>query len=286
MATLAVLGTGLLGAGFVENLLAKGQQVRIWNRSPAKLAPLCARGAVAARDPADAVRGAERVHLVLAEDDAVDAVIAALRPGLGAGVPVLDHSTNLPARVAARYALLRRDGIRYLHAPVFTSPQNAREASGLMVLAGDKAECEALRPALEAMTGKVWHAGERPDLAAFHKLAGNGVLMAMTAIMGDLLALGRACDVGREQVFALFDVFKPGAALPFLGQRVAGAGAGAPSFELQMARKDVRLMLSTAAAPSGRPLVALPAIAAAMDRALAEGRAHADFAVFARSDRD
>jgi hypothetical protein len=32
--------------------------------------------------------------------------------------------------------------------------------------------------------------------------------------------------------------------------------------------------------------VALPAIAAAMDRALAEGRAHADFAVFARSDRD
>jgi len=40
------------------------------------------------------------VHLVLAEDTAVDSVIAALRPGLGAGVPILDHSTNLPARVA------------------------------------------------------------------------------------------------------------------------------------------------------------------------------------------
>src|SRR5260221_9875147 len=80
MATLAVLGTGLLGSGMVENLLAKGHRVRIWNRSPDKLAPLLAKGAIAAADPAAAARGAERVHLVLAEDAAVDAVVAALRP--------------------------------------------------------------------------------------------------------------------------------------------------------------------------------------------------------------
>ena len=33
MTTIALLGTGLLGAGMVENLLAKGHAVRIWNRT-------------------------------------------------------------------------------------------------------------------------------------------------------------------------------------------------------------------------------------------------------------
>lgn len=279
MTTIALLGTGLLGAGMVENLLAKGHQVRIWNRSPAKLNALCERGAVAGNDPADTVRGAARVHLVLSEDSAVDAVLAALRPGLAANTPILDHSTNLPAKVAARFASLRGEGLRYLHAPVFMSPQNAREASGLMLLAGPTAEAEALQADLQPMTGKLWHTGERPDLAAVYKLAGNSLFFALAAAMGDVLAIGKGCDVSPEQMLALFDVFKPGGALPFLGQRVAKAGAGPASFELVMARKDARLMLE--AADAGNTLL-LPAIAAAMDRALARGDGAADYAVFTR----
>lgn len=281
MATLALLGTGLLGSGMVENLLRKGHTVRIWNRSRPKLDALVRQGAVAAADPADAARGAERVHLVLAEDDAVDAVIAALRPGLGQAVPVLDHSTNLPARVAERCRRLRADGVHYLHAPVFMAPQNAREASGLMLLAGPKAEADALAGALGEMTGKVWHVGERPDLAAFHKLAGNGLLVAVTGVMGDLLAMGRGCGLTPEQVLGLFEVFKPGSAIPFMGQRVANAENATPSFELTMARKDVRLMLDAA---GDARLAVLPAVAAAMDQALQRGLGSRDFAVFARAD--
>jgi 3-hydroxyisobutyrate dehydrogenase-like beta-hydroxyacid dehydrogenase len=100
MATIALLGTGLLGAGMVENLLVKGHTVRIWNRTQAKLAPLVERGAVAATEPADAVRGAERVHLVLSEDDAVDSVIGALRAALAENVPVIDTRPTCPPRCA------------------------------------------------------------------------------------------------------------------------------------------------------------------------------------------
>src|SRR5262245_13876422 len=103
MTTTALLGTGLLGSAMVENLLAKGQTVRIWNRSRAKLDPLVQKGAYAAADPADAVRSAPRVHLVLTDDAAVDGVIAQLRTGLGKDVPVIDHSTNLPAKVKTRF---------------------------------------------------------------------------------------------------------------------------------------------------------------------------------------
>lgn len=279
MTTIALLGTGLLGAGMVENLLAKGHAVRIWNRSRDKLAPLAAKGAHAAADPAECVRGAERVHLVLAEDTAVDAVIAALRPGLAADVPVLDHSTNQPAKVKARFAALRGGGVRYVPAPVFMSPANAREASGLMLLAGPAAEAPALTAAVAPMTGKVWHVGERPDLAAVYKIAGNSVFFAMAAAMADVLAIGAGAGVPAEQMLALFDVFKPGTALPFLGQRVAKAGAGPASFELTMARKDARLMQETAA---GHRLLVLPAVAAAMDQALAQGRGDADYAVFTK----
>ena len=280
MTTIALLGTGLLGSGMVENLLTKGHTVRIWNRSPGKLQPLVQRGAVAAKDPADAARGASHVHLVLAEDHAVDAVVAALRPGLGQGVPLIDHSTNLPARVAARFAALRAEGVRYVHAPVFMSPQNAREASGLMAVSAPQADFAALQGHLAAMTGKLLHAGERADLAAVWKLAGNSTFFALAAAMSDVLAIGRGCDVAPEVMLSLFDTFKPGAAMAFLGQRVAQAGAGPASFELSMARKDARLMQEAA---GKQPLLVLPAVVAAMDRAIGKGLAAADYAVFTRA---
>jgi 3-hydroxyisobutyrate dehydrogenase len=279
MTTIALLGTGLLGAGMVENLLAKGATVRVWNRSADKLGPLVAKGAVAAADPAACARGADRVHLVLAEDAAVDAVLPRLREGLGAGVPLIDHGTNAPAKVAARFAALRADGVRYVPAPVFMSPQNARDASGLMLLAGPKADAEHLQPQLAAMTGKVWWVGERPDLAAVYKLAGNSTFFALAAAMADVLAIGKGCNVPAEQMLALFEVFKPGGAMAFLGQRVAAAGSGAASFELTMARKDARLMHEAAA---GAPTLVLPAVIAAMDRAIARGDGARDYAIFAK----
>jgi 3-hydroxyisobutyrate dehydrogenase len=280
MTTIALLGTGLLGAAMVENLLTKGHTVRVWNRSGAKTAPLAQRGAIVGKDPADTVRGASHVHLVLAEDAAVDSVVAALRPGLGYGVPVIDHSTNLPARTAPRFATLRAAGVRYVPAPVFMSPQNAREASGLMLLAGPTADRDALTPHLQGMTGKVLWVGERPDLAAVLKLVGNSTFFALAAAMADVLAIGRGAGVPAEAVLGLFDVFKPGAAMPFLGQRVAKAGDGPASFELAMARKDARLMAETAGRES---LLVLPSVIAAMDRALAAGKGAADYAVFTRA---
>jgi len=103
MAHVAVLGTGLLGTGFSENLLSKGTDVVVWNRTPDKLSPLLARGARAAASPAEAMHGAARVHLILTADDAVDAVLDAAEPAWTPDVWVIDHSTSLPERVAARY---------------------------------------------------------------------------------------------------------------------------------------------------------------------------------------
>ena len=278
MSTIAVIGTGLLGTGFVQNLIRLGYSVRVWNRTAAKAEALMALGAVACATPAEAVTGADRVHLVLKDDSAVDPVLEAMREGLSSGVVVVDHSTNHPERVAERAERLGALGLRYLHAPVFMNPRNAAEASGLMLVAGTTAMVEELRPALEAMTGSLWHVGEEPGRAALLKLAGNGMLIGLVGLMGDLYAMADAQGVPPAAIDELLKRFNPASMLGYIGKRTAMGGASPASFELAMARKDVRLMVESAAGPEG--LVVLPAVGAAMDDAIAEGRGTADYTVF------
>lgn len=278
MDTVALLGTGLLGTGFAENLITKGHTVRVWNRTRSRAEPLGALGATVVDTPADAVRGASRVHLVLAEDTAVDAVVDALLPALGAGVPVIDHSTNLPAKVAARVARLMEAGVTYVHAPVFMNGSAARNATGLMLVSGPRDRVAPLEPVLATMTGTLWPCGDAPEHAATLKLAGNGMLITMAGIMGDLYELGAHSGLGTADIDALFQRFNPGALVGYVGSRVAVGGVKPASFELTMARKDVRLMIESAGGPDG--LVVLPRIAEVMDARIAEGHGAKDYAFF------
>ena len=141
MTQLAYLGTGLLGSAFVEAAAKRGEQITVWNRTASKARALEAFGARVAATPADAVRGATSVHLVLKDDDVVDDVIAALRPGLAAAAIIMDHSTTQPARTASRSRRLNAEGVRYLHCPVFIGPAAARAAviaaRGKTMMSGD-----------------------------------------------------------------------------------------------------------------------------------------------------
>lgn len=279
MATIAVLGTGLLGAGMVENLLNKGQTVRIWNRTREKLAPLVEKGAIACESPAECVKVASRVHLVLSEDSAVDAVIEQLRASLTDAVPVIDHTTNRPDKVSARFDALRGDGVRYVSTPVFMAPKHAREGSGMMMMSGPKQDADDLRTDLETMTGKLWHVGDRPDLAAVFKLAGNSVYFAITGAIADVIAMGRNNNVDAEEMMKVFAEFKPGSGLHMVQKRIAGAGSGKASFEMTMAHKDARLM---AEAAGDEHLFVLPAVIAALQRGIDAGHGKDDFAGFAK----
>lgn len=280
MTTIAFLGMGLLGGNFVRALRRRGEAVRVWSRTAAKAEALAGEGAVPCATPAEAVRGAARVHLALSDDAAVDAVLAAAAPGLAPGAPIVDHTTTTPAGAAARVARWHALGHPFLHAPVFMGPQNALEASGLMLASGDRARFEELRPALERMTGRLEWVGPDEGRAAALKLVGNLFLMAMSAGLVDALALGKAMGVPPAEAGALFDLFNPGASVPARVKRILAAEHDRPSWTLEMARKDARLM--EAAAGPGAALSLLPALAAAMDRRLAEGLGGKDWMVIGR----
>jgi 3-hydroxyisobutyrate dehydrogenase len=278
---IAFFGMGLLGSNFVRACRRRGEDVRVWNRTGDKARALEADGAEAFVDPAEAAKGAARIHLTLSDDAAVDEVLERARPGFAPGVVIVDHSTTSPTGTRARAERWSERGVEFQHAPVFMGPQNALAGSGIMLASGDPARVERLRPALEKMTGKLVYFGPEPDRAASFKLFGNLFLMFMTAGVAEVLTLAKALDVKPEDAGALFEAFNPGASLGARVKRILAADFANPSWELAMARKDARLMLEEADR-SGVPLPILPAIAATMDRFLDRGHAHDDWTVIAK----
>ncbi|MES2951747.1 MAG: NAD(P)-binding domain-containing protein [Pseudomonadota bacterium] len=275
MANIAFLGTGLLGAAFAEAAAKRGDSVTAWNRSPDKVQALTAFGVRAAATPAEAVRGASRVHIVLKDDAVVDDVIAAAMSGLSVDAVLVDHTTTLPVLTAARALRLQGQGVHYLHCPVFMGPAAARSAQGSMMVAGPKALFERVQAELAAMTTRLEFMGERPDLAAVNKLFGNAMIIGVSAVVADVLTMAQASGVDAPDAVKLLGMLDLNAMVAGRGMNMA-KGNFAASFELAMARKDVRLMLETA---GDRPLAALPAIAARMDQLIAAGHGAQDACV-------
>jgi 3-hydroxyisobutyrate dehydrogenase-like beta-hydroxyacid dehydrogenase len=144
-----------------------------------------------------------------------------------------------------------------------------------MLISGPRAEYDEVRPQLEAMTGDAWYLGERTDLAAAYKLFGNAMLFAVNGGLADIFTMARANGIDPLGSLDLFNHFQLMSGIPMRGQRMATGNTSPASFELTMARKDVRLMTDAA---RGERLLVLPAIAARMDEVIAEGRGDHDLA--------
>jgi len=275
---IAFLGMGLLGSNFVRRQRHLGEEVHVWNRSPERARALASEGAVSFDDPAAAARGASRVHVTVSDDGAVDDVLEKTKAGLEAGVTIVDHTTTSPAGTAERAARWAKRGVGFQHAPVFMGPKNALEATGIMMVSGDRARYEALEPHLSKMTGKLVYVGPEPERAAGLKLCGNLFLMSMMCGVFDMLGLAKALGIPATEASALFDWFNPGMTLAARTKQALGADFTHPSWELVMARKDARLMLE-GAERGGVELKVLPAIAREMDRFIQSGRGQEDWTV-------
>ena len=267
MTQIAFLGTGLLGAAFAEAAAKRGDQVSAWNRSPDKARALEAFGVKAATTPADAVRGAKRVHIVVKDDAVVEEVLAQARSGLASDAIVIDHTTTLPALTGARLERLNAEGIKYLHCPVFMGPAAARNAQGSMMVSGPQGLFESVKDELARMTGRLEYMGERSDLAAVNKLFGNALIIGLGGTIADVITMAGAGKVSAEDAVKLFGMLD----LNMMAAAIGGSMAKrnfTPTFELSMARKDLALMLQTA---GQRPMASLPGIAARMDQLIAAG---------------
>jgi 3-hydroxyisobutyrate dehydrogenase len=277
----AFLGMGLLGSNFVRAMIQKGEQVQVWNRTAAKAKALEAYGAKAFDDAAEAVRGADTIHVTLKDDDTVNEVLGMASAGFQPGVIIIDHTTTSAKGAAERTATWKARGYTYLHAPVFMGPQNALESTGNMLVSGDQDVIRKVEPELSKMTGKVINFGPEEGKAAGMKLIGNLFLLTLTAGISDTLSLAKALGISTGDVSALFDSWNPGTMMPARLKRITEGNFKQPSWELSMARKDAGLMIE-AAKRGDVKLSVIPAIATEMDRWIEKGHGNDDWSVIAK----
>ncbi len=189
--TLSFLGTGLMGAPMVRNLLKAGLAVTVWNRSADKAEALVADGAVVAGSPEDAVRGTDVVIAMVSDGAAVRALLdggvaEAIRPGS----VFIDMSSIKPREAQAHFELLATRGVAALDAPVSGGTKGAIDGT-LAIMAGGEAEAfERVRPVLSAM-GRPTLVGP-PGTGQLAKLANQGIVATTIGIVAEAMLLMQA----------------------------------------------------------------------------------------------
>lgn len=278
---IAFLGTGLLGANFTRALLNKGEKVNVWNRSAEKAKALEYYGAKAFDQLTDAVKGVNRIHLTLSDDQAVDDVLEKASVAFEPSVIIIDHTTTSSPGAAKRAAYWKEKGYNYIHAPVFMGPPNALDGTGVMLVSGDQQVVKLLEPELSRMTGKLWNLGEQPEKAAAMKLLGNLFHISLTGGISDLLTLASSFQVPASEVSALLEALNPAVVAQGRIKKITSDTFDQPSWELSMARKDARLMIEQATA-TNKNLTVIPAIAKKMDVWLEKGHAKDDWTIISK----
>lgn len=150
---IAFLGTGLMGAHMVRNLLKAGFGVTVWNRTLAKAEPLAKDGAQVAPNPANAVANADVVISILSDGAATAVVLEQpeLRAALNSGAVWIDMCSAKPAEARLQSADLAGLNIEHLDAPVSGGTKGA-ETGTLAIMAGGEIETfERVEPVLSAM---------------------------------------------------------------------------------------------------------------------------------------
>ncbi|WP_328929693.1 NAD(P)-dependent oxidoreductase [Streptomyces sp. NBC_00190] len=238
---IAFLGLGHMGAPMARHLLAQGHALTVWNRTPDKAEALAAAGATVAATPAGAVRDADLVVTMLADQAALRAVSdallsdsAALRPG----VHWIDTSTVGPDTVRALAARLP-EGVTLTDAPVMGSVDRAATGK-LWVLAGGDPLPGPVRELLNTL-GEVTVCGPAGSGAALKLVLINAVVGGV-GLVAEALRLGQVLGLPQELVRAEL------ARGPLAGA-VARTYADASHFPVALAAKDVALATGHAPLP-------------------------------------
>lgn len=240
------IGLGNMGAAIAGNILRAGHQLTVWNRSPAPVAELVGRGAVAAKAPKDALQG-DLLFSMLANDAALREVGLA-GPLLDQAAPGLVH-VNL-ATVSVELAREMTEihaarGVGYVAAPVFGRPDAAAAAKLIVIAAGRGKDVARVRPILEAIGQRVAVAGEAPEQANLFKIAGNFMLAAAIETMGEAVALVRKGGIDPALfIQVLTTSLFAGPAYQGYGALIVAEKYEPAGFKLKLGKKDAGLALA------------------------------------------
>jgi 3-hydroxyisobutyrate dehydrogenase/2-hydroxy-3-oxopropionate reductase len=275
MSTVAVIGLGAMGSRMARRFLDAGHELIVWNRTPAKAAPLVALGARRADTPAAAAADADIALLTVSDPAALRAVTEGgdgVARGVTGTTTVVQMSTVSPESVTALQAALPA-GTPLLDAPVLGSLSET-ESGTLRIFVSGPAELADRWAPLFGVLGTPAYVGELGSGTAA-KLVANAALLGTLSLVGETLALAEGLRLPLETAFDVLAATPLGAA----SQRRRNAvrtGEYPLRFALALARKDADL-ISDAASANERRLRLLTAARDWLADAEAAGLDSADY---------
>ena len=281
MATIAALGMGVMGAPMARNLARAGHDVRAWNRSPEKAAPLRDDGVDVCADPASAAAGADVVLTMLADADAV--LDVAHQADLAEGQIWWQASTIGIDGIEQCAGLAEEAGAALVDAPVLGTRMPAEEGKLLILASGPDEALDACAPLFDAVGQRTMRLGTA-GTATRLKLAVNTWVLAVTQGTAETIAVAQALGLDPAWVFQALE----GGALDLPYFRMKGKmmldEEFPASFGLALAAKDARLV-GEAAERHGADLPMVRAIAERFAEATEAGHGDEDMAATFRLSR-
>jgi len=262
MQKIAYIGMGIMGRGMAANLLKAGYPVTVWNRTAERCQPLVDQGATQAATVADAVADADVVMYCLSDDAAVEDLVfdrgGGLLAAVHAGQIVIDMTTVLRDTSLKEAAAFAAKGVRFLDAPVFGSKNEAANGGLWIVVGGDRALYNEMKPILEALSETTHYMGASGQGSAM-KLVGNLVVASQLEALGEAMILATKADLDLEDVLGVLHV------TDFKSPIFDGVGAAlidrdfSTYFALKLMLKDANL-ISQFAQDLNSPIPALAVI--------------------------
>jgi 3-hydroxyisobutyrate dehydrogenase-like beta-hydroxyacid dehydrogenase len=242
-----LIGLGNMGTAIGERLLEADWDLVVHNRSPEKARPLADRGAAVAGSPGELAAGVDLVLTSLADDDALEAVAAAVAAAAQPGTLLVDLSTVSPQASARVAALAQEASLLYLRAPVSGNPAVVRAGNLTFIVSGPREARERAEPLLLAIGRAVHDVGDG-EQARIVKLAINLVIAGLAQLMAEALVLGEASGVARAALLEAMGDSAAGA--PFVKYKTEPLLRDdySATFTTSLMEKDLELVLDAAEA--------------------------------------
>jgi 3-hydroxyisobutyrate dehydrogenase-like beta-hydroxyacid dehydrogenase len=244
-----LIGLGRMGSGMAANLLAAGQELTVYNRTPAKADSLVGKGARLAKTPGDAARG-QVVITMLADDRALEQVVFDKGGILDALAPGAIHvsMSTISVALAERLAAAHRDkGQEFVAAPVFGRPDAAASAKLFIVTAGKPEAVAVCQPLFDVLGQRTFIVSHEAPKANLVKLSGNFLISSVIESLGEAVALVGKAGIDRRQYVELLTATLFGAPVyKTYGALIAEERYQPAGFKAELGYKDVQLALGAA----------------------------------------
>jgi 3-hydroxyisobutyrate dehydrogenase len=277
--TIAVLGTGLMGAAMARNLLAAGTEVRAWNRTREKAEPLADDGAKVTDSPAEAAEGADFVLTMLANTDAVAEAAA----GQNGALPALSdygvwlQMSTVGIEGSEQLAEVAGDhGVAYVDAPVLGTKEPAEQGQLIMLASGPEEVQERCQPVFDAVGSATFWLG-LAGAGSRLKIVTNSWIVGLLGALAETIALARATGVDPARFLEVIEGGPLGVPYAQMKGQMMIEEEFPTSFSANLARKDVGLVLDAAGA-NGLRLPLAEATATRFDEAIDGGYGEEDMA--------